>query len=179
MNTDAPILFAVGDGNHSLNTAKFVWDKVKANLSGINYLVHPARYALVELVNIYDESIKFNPIHRILTNVDIEVLKQASQKFYPSAEMIHFNTYDDMLFSSEQLRSKTHAHIIPFMGSGQYCALKIADFSLDNEYDTLMRFLDHFLGKHKGNLDFVFSKDELKSLTKKTEDSVGFVMPTL
>ena len=64
-------MFAVGDGNHSLATAKAVWDEYKAEqLSGgasEAELAHsPVRYALVELVNIYDEGLTFEPIHRVL-----------------------------------------------------------------------------------------------------------------
>lgn len=59
-------LFAVGDGNHSLATAKAVWDEYKAAHPGITE--HPARYALVEIVNIYDTGLTFEPIHRVLFN---------------------------------------------------------------------------------------------------------------
>lgn len=57
-------LFAVGDGNHSLATAKAVWDECKnSDSSDFN-----ARYALVEIVNIYDSGLTFEPIHRVLFN---------------------------------------------------------------------------------------------------------------
>ena len=64
------LLFAVGDGNHSLATAKTVWNNIKQSLSKAEAEAHPARYALVEIVNIYDEGIKFEPIHRVVTGVD-------------------------------------------------------------------------------------------------------------
>jgi len=60
-----PLLFAVGDGNHSLATAKAVWDKIKHEVPEN----HPARYALVEIVNIHDEGIVFEPIHRLLKDI--------------------------------------------------------------------------------------------------------------
>jgi len=60
-----PLLFAVGDGNHSLATAKAVWDKIKHEVPEN----HPARYALVEIVNIHDEGIVFEPIHRLLKGI--------------------------------------------------------------------------------------------------------------
>ena len=69
--SDHPLLFAVGDGNHSLATAKAVWEEIKAGHSGDASLSdHPARYALVELVNVYDEGLPFHPIHRLLTGAD-------------------------------------------------------------------------------------------------------------
>lgn len=63
-------LFAMGDGNHSFATAKACWEELKPTLSMDERESHPARYALVELVNLYDPSLKFEPIHRLLYNVD-------------------------------------------------------------------------------------------------------------
>lgn len=62
--TTAPLLFAMGDGNHSLATAKAIWEELKPKVSSD----HPARYALVELVNLHDPSLQFEAIHRVLFN---------------------------------------------------------------------------------------------------------------
>lgn len=64
-----PLLFAVGDGNHSLATAKKYYEQLKATLPAKEAAVHPARYAMVELVNIHDDALIFEPVHRVLTNV--------------------------------------------------------------------------------------------------------------
>ncbi len=66
-------LFAVGDGNHSLATAKAVWDeyKAKACLSGEALENCPVRYALVEIVNIYDSGLTFEPIHRVVLGDEV------------------------------------------------------------------------------------------------------------
>ena len=69
-------LFAVGDGNHSLATAKCCWEQLKENLSPEEQATHPARYSLVELVNLYDPSLYFEPIHRLLLNVDPEQVQK-------------------------------------------------------------------------------------------------------
>ena len=71
---DAP-LFAVGDGNHSLATAKACWEELKPTLSPAEREDHPARYALVEVVNLYDDALTFAPIHRVLTGADPEELR--------------------------------------------------------------------------------------------------------
>lgn len=68
----APLLFAMGDGNHSFATAKANWEKLKANLTEEERKNHPARYALVELENVHDDGIVFEPIHRVVFNVDSE-----------------------------------------------------------------------------------------------------------
>lgn len=172
-------MYAVGDGNHSLNTAKFVWDQVKTSLTGNEYLVHPSRYALVELVNIYDESINFKPIHRLLSNVSLDTVKEAALNYYPGAQLFHFAGYQDMLRGANKLRSQSLAHVIPLVGQGQYCALHVEDYCLDNEYDTLARFLDSFLSKEEASLDFVVREDEVKTLAERSADSVGFIMPAL
>jgi hypothetical protein len=62
-----PFLFAVGDGNHSLATAKAVWEEYKAAHAGEGLEDHPARWALAELENLYDPGIAFEPIHRVLS----------------------------------------------------------------------------------------------------------------
>lgn len=62
------IAFAVGDGNHSLATAKECWNEISRGLNAAERMNHPARYALCELVNLYDESLEFEPIHRVLFN---------------------------------------------------------------------------------------------------------------
>lgn len=63
------MLYAVGDGNHSLAAAKACWDELKTTLSTAQQQNHPARYALAELVNLHDEGLHFHPIHRVLFNI--------------------------------------------------------------------------------------------------------------
>lgn len=67
-NSDG-LLFLVGDGNHSLASAKAHWDNVKKNLSEEQRENHPARYALAEVVNIHDKGLDFEPIHRVVFGV--------------------------------------------------------------------------------------------------------------
>lgn len=63
---DAGILFAIGDGNHSFAAAKCMWEEIKAGLTPEEIKTHPARYILAEIVNIYGESMDFQPIHRFI-----------------------------------------------------------------------------------------------------------------
>ena len=72
-----PMLFAMGDGNHSLATAKSIWDGAKANVG----LDHPSRYALVEVVNIHDPALDFAPIHRLLFGVTVDVRQKLADAF--------------------------------------------------------------------------------------------------
>ena len=72
-------LFAVGDGNHSLATAKACYENIKKSTQ--DYLNHPARYALAEIVNIYDKSLEFEPIHRIMFDVDPQHLQAKLREY--------------------------------------------------------------------------------------------------
>ena len=77
-----PLPFAVGDGNHSLATAKLCWEELKQSLSPEQRETHPARWSLVELVNIHDETIGFEPIHRGLLGTDpAAFLREARERF--------------------------------------------------------------------------------------------------
>ncbi|MCL1813883.1 MAG: DUF1015 domain-containing protein [Treponema sp.] len=74
----APFLYAVGDGNHSLAAAKGVWEEYKAaHQNESDIMNHPARWALAELVNLYDPALSFEPIHRLLFGTDIASVQQA------------------------------------------------------------------------------------------------------
>ena len=66
----APFLFAAGDGNHSLAAARGIWEAYKKTHSGLPE--HPCRYALVEIENIYDPAITFEPIHRVVFGIDFD-----------------------------------------------------------------------------------------------------------
>lgn len=84
-----PLLFAVGDGNHSLATAKAIWEKNKQSIPED----HPSRYALVEIVNLHDESIKFEPIHRLLKGVKVDWLLAVQAYF---ADNLKINNMSDL-----------------------------------------------------------------------------------
>ncbi len=70
-------LFAMGDGNHSFAAAKACWEALKPTLSPEAQKTHPARWALAELVNLYDPALHFEPIHRLLYNVDPDAVQRA------------------------------------------------------------------------------------------------------
>lgn len=84
LNSLDTLLFAMGDGNHSFATAKAIWEEKKLTLTPEQQKVDPARFALVELVNVHDEGLAFESIHRVLFTVDKEVLFQAMQTYFQS-----------------------------------------------------------------------------------------------
>ncbi len=80
-------LYAVGDGNHSLATAKARWDALKPALSPEEAQTHPARYALAEIVNLHSPALAFEPIHRVLFGADMEDLVSAYRAYLASRGM--------------------------------------------------------------------------------------------
>ena len=86
----APLLFAVGDGNHSLATAKACYEEQKKGKTPEEYLALPARYALVEVVNNHDDALQFEPIHRVLFGVDHEKFMNAFRAAYPNAMRLDY-----------------------------------------------------------------------------------------
>ena len=94
----APMVYAMGDGNHSLATAKAIWEQIKADAGGVDAAGadHPARYALVEIENIHDEGLAFEPIFRVLFDVK-EDLKAALDRFYPDRyKLVQAASWDAM-----------------------------------------------------------------------------------
>lgn len=79
------IAIAVGDGNHALAAAKICWKKIREGLTEEERRNHPRRFALVELVNIQEESMEFEPINRVVYDTDPERLLRELLEFYPSA----------------------------------------------------------------------------------------------
>lgn len=76
------LLFAMGDGNHSLATAKACYEKLKETMSEEEYINNPARYALVELVNLHSPALEFEAINRVIFNTNPEKLLNSLKEYY-------------------------------------------------------------------------------------------------
>lgn len=155
VDTDSPMLFAVGDGNHSLASAKALYEEIKAEL-GEAAKDHPARYALVEIVNIHDAALEFEPIYRVVFECDRTKLL-ASLKEYASADKGGSNSFKIT------------------------CVLQDADEEITIEKSNeelavgaLQAFLDDYLAKHDGKLDYIHGIDSTRSLVT-CKDQIGFI----
>ena len=79
---DEPVLlFAVGDGNHSLATAKACWEAIKPTLSDEARVDHSARFALCELVNLHSPALIFRPVHRVVFGAEIDALQSGFERY--------------------------------------------------------------------------------------------------
>ena len=155
-----PMTFAMGDGNHSLATAKACYEELKKNNPKKNYSNHPARYALVELENIHSSALEFEPIHRILTGIDPEDVLEclaADCGASPDQENIHKIEW----YSGEK--------------SGTvYLDARKSSLAVG----VLQPFLDDYLKEHGGEIDYIHGDVVLKELAKK-EQSIGFILPAM
>ncbi|MFA7075128.1 MAG: DUF1015 domain-containing protein [Candidatus Izemoplasmatales bacterium] len=144
----------VGDGNHSLASAKVCWENIKKNLSDEEKINHPARYALVELISIYDDGLTFEPIHRVLFNVDMSLIRVLENRLNGDGNL-------EVFFNNEIYNISVPTN--PFL------AIKQIQELLD-EYLDINKFVD---------IDFVHGIDSLKKIVKNNRDCVGISMPTL
>lgn len=170
----SPLLFAVGDGNHSLATAKSCWDSLKQNLSSEECRTHPARYALIELVNVHDPALEFEPIHRLLFNVDVQDVLSSFIKFYTGKGVkCGFEYVKNM---REIPENRPEKHVIAFSHNGKTAYLW-ADkplFTLD--VATLQSFLDVYLKENQdAGLDYVHGEDIVNELSEK-DGNMGFFL---
>ena len=150
----APLLYAVGDGNHSLAAAKTCWEALKAARPELKGTRHPARYAMVELQNIRDDCQKFEPIHRLLTNVSVnKILFAAKDICGPGGFAVDWQAGERQgtLFLSKELGSLPVAILQPLLDR----ALRETGGSIDyiHEEETAMR-----LARRVGAIAFLLPK---------------------
>lgn len=173
------LLFAVGDGNHSLATAKAVWEEVKAGLSGkpdsaALLATHPARFALVELLNIYDEGLPFHPIHRVLFNVDENAFFTALQK--AGARVSRLPGAQEA-FSACDTVDGTGAHRIAFTSARGSGLIVFENPVSKLAAGTIQQFLDTYLKSRPGtSIDYIHGSGSLEVLAHK-EGNLGLYLP--
>ena len=151
-----PMVFAVGDGNHSLATAKSCYEELKAKHPGEDLSGHPARFALVELENIHDEAQVFEPIHRVVTHTEPKKLLAALQESCCAP-----GGYPVRWYSGGE--------------SGVVC-LDRAKSEL--AVGVLQVFLDAYLKENAGDIDYIHDDDALIALSQPA-DALGFLLPAM
>ena len=149
------LLLAVGDGNHSLATAKSCYEALKAANPGADLSGHPARYSLVELENIHDPSLVFEPIHRIIENVD-------AQKLLADLSAV----CAEGGFGVEWVIGEKSGTIYLDKAKGE---LAVA---------VLQEFLDKWLAENPGVIDYIHGDDEVRQLAQKS-NAIGFLLPAM
>ena len=152
----APLLFAVGDGNHSLATAKACYEEIKETL-GQAALDHPARYALCEVVNLHDESLHFQPIYRVMFGVD------------PDAVAAEFSAYCATLAGNAQAQ-----HVCCINGAREW-SVEIPTPEKQLTVGTVQDFLDVYVAAHpEVRVDYIHGEKALATLSS-APDAIGFL----
>jgi len=166
---DTPVmLFAVGDGNHSLATAKAMWDSVKGTLG----MDHPSRYALVEVENIHDPALEFAPIHRLLFDVSANVRQALAASF---GSRLTITDVPSATVMRERVRTPHGArHAAGLIGPGaRFSVIEIADPQSTLAVGTLQPFIDGLIGRGGAkHVDYVHGDDVLERLSMQS-GSVG------
>lgn len=157
--TDGGMLIAaVGDGNHSLATAKACWDEIKENLSAEERENHPARFALAELMNIHDEALEFEAIERVMFDVEPDEVLKALYEFYP--ETSETDNGGKKVTAVYGTTEKT----LYIKGSQSNLAV-----------GTIQRFIDEYIKIHGGSVDYIHGADVTRSLASEPH-RIGFIV---
>lgn len=149
------MLFIVGDGNHSLATAKACWEMIKPSLNKEELINHPSRYAMVELINIHDEGLEFEPIHRVIFNAD--------EDFIPGLKQLANGNSKCFIYT--KITGKT-------------------PFPLTENAPEAIRLVQDYVDKYihdnpNASVDYVHGEDSLLSICKKHPNAIGITLPPI
>ena len=153
---EPPMVLAVGDGNHSLATAKSCYEELKKNNPGVDLSNHPARYALVELENIHDPAQVFEPIHRVIFKTEPKKLLKALEEACAGAEGFPVKWY----------AGEESGTIVLDKNKGELAV------------GILQHFLDDYLKENAGEIDYIHDDDALIGFAKQ-ENAIGFLLPAM
>ncbi len=176
-------LFAVGDGNHSLATAKAVWDEHKKELlakgaSQAEINASPVKYALVEIVNIYDAGLTFEPIHRVVFKADnAALLAFIAQKLDGEVKTVESSAELEKLVADKKASGARYGFIITEKGKTSYTLLQtgITDLAIA----SLQPALDEFIKENPGvEIDYIHGTDETVELGSR-EGQMGILLPPI
>ena len=157
----AVMLFAVGDGNHSLATAKECYERQKRLTAPEQWPNLKARYALVELVNLHDASLEFEPIHRVVFGVDPEELLAALLRYYPGAHM-----------------GPGEGHSLSFVHQNGAGVVTVPSPTHQLPVGTLQAFLDEYVLSRNCSVDYIHGDDVTRELGAK-RGNIGFLLPAM
>ncbi len=164
------LLYAMGDGNHSLATAKAIWEKVKPEVG----MDHPSRYALVELENVHDQGLVFEPIHRILFNTKTDIKSRFFQEFGSNCQFHSAPSKISMIGAVEA--STAEKQRIGFISSQGFEVIELDHPTLNLPVGNLQTVLDDILcDKQADGIDYVHGEDVVVTLGQR-EGNAGFYL---
>jgi len=181
LHPDTPvILYAMGDGNHSFATAKTIWEKTKEEAEDKEAIIDsPLRYGLVELVNLHDEALVFEPIHRVLFELEPErnVLDDLMAYYPGHCRIIEVSSAEEMLTAVDRQKGSTHK--IGIISPSKYGIVEVSDPESNLPAATIQNFLNFFMEKGGAKeIDYIHGTDTVMQLGKKG-GSIGFYLPAM
>lgn len=182
LKEDLPVLlFAMGDGNHSLATAKVIWENLKKNFSGSkeDLMQLPARFALVELVNVYDDSLNFEPIHRVVFNCKKDILEAFKDDCSSKGIDFIYQTASSSAEVNELIANALDGEQkVGFVRQDEFGVITLDNAKANLAVGTLQDFLDKFVPVSAEELDYVHGDLAVKRLAVK-ENNAGFFLPAM
>ena len=161
MKDAAPLRFAVGDGNHSLAAAKQCWEELKVTVPKEDWDAIPGRYALVELVNLHDTALEFEPIHRVVFDTD------------PNALLEAFCTA-----TGANPGRRDAGHNLQFVWEGHDVWYNVPYPRAQLPVGTLQAFLDEYVKKHDLTVDYIHGEETARKLGQ-TPGNIGVLLPAM
>ncbi len=177
------LLYAMGDGNHSFATAKIIWENLKhAAPDPAAVMNHPARHALVELVNLHDEGLEFEAIHRVAFDVDAEHLLTAFGEFLAARDstltVLERPSWGAARRTWREMQ-RSDRQVIAFVTQDHCGVLIIERPRLTLPVASLQAFLDPYLENRSGaRLDYIHGEETLERLGRQP-GNIGFYLPAL
>lgn len=159
VNNKEVLLFAMGDGNHSLATAKACYEKLKETMSEEEYLNNPARYALVELVNLHSPALEFEAINRVIFNTNPEKLLNSLKEYY-------------------QINKDGNGQEIEVITNDADEKWYIENPKSNIAVGSIQIFLDEYLKNNEGKIDYIHGEETTKNLAKQS-GNVGFIFEAM
>jgi hypothetical protein len=177
---NSPLLYAVGDGNHSLAAAKAHWSKLKKNLSHNDLINHPAQFALVELINLHDNGLAFEPIHRLLTGISVNDICLAWKIFCEQSGRPHvcFSTVKNKDILLNQFKNDEGLFVF-LCNREKYGFFDFSAFDSIVAIKLFQEFIDELINDNSNrSVDYIHGTENLISLGCQ-EDAVGFLFPSI
>ena len=163
------MLFAVGDGNHSLATAKECYERQKRLTPPEKWGTLPARYALCELVNLHDGSLEFEPIHRLVFHCEPEKLLDGLISRYPGARRGN---------SLREGEREGDGLTVRYVYAGSEGTVTLPRSAAQLAVGALQSFLDDYLMDHSGRVDYIHGEDVAREFAARP-GNIAFLLPPM
>lgn len=169
-----PLLFAMGDGNHSFATAKQCWEDIKGSLSDEEKKNHPARYCLVEIENIFDKGIEFEAIHRAffgLTLKDFEDELKKTCKSFTKESVKNLKAIKTFL-------KKSDTHSFAINAEGEYFIYTLEGAKSAIPAGSIQKVIEALQKKNKGSVDYIHGYEATDSIGSQ-KGNIGLFLPAI